>query len=102
MPNSNEEDEAVYQRALSIIHDHVLHPTKRSITVSGYDEWKVKSSVDGLPYTIKFEDGVYSCTCTYYEFKGQCKHIKAIKLVKERSIYCSMNGQEEEELIWRK
>ncbi len=100
MPNSREVDDAVYQRALAIIHDHILNPTKRNITISGYDEWKVKSSDGDLYYAVSYDnDEGYECNCTYYQFKGQCKHIKTIKLVKERSIYCPMNGSEQEEII---
>lgn len=100
MPNSKEVDDAVYQRALAIIHDHIVNPTKKVIVITGFNTWAVKSSDGDLYYHVSYdEDDGYECNCTYYQFKGQCKHIKSIKIVKERSIYCPMNGQDEEELI---
>lgn len=100
MPNSRDVDEAVYQRALVLTHDHGIYPEKKVIVITGYNTWGVKSSDGDLYYHVSYdEDEGYQCNCTYYQFKGQCKHIKAIKIVKERSIYCPMNGDEQEELI---
>jgi len=99
LSNSPEQDDKIQKRAEGIVNVHVKYPEKRIITISSKNEWKIISLTEGFPYTITFEDGVYSCTCSYAQFKGQCKHIKAIKLVKERGIYCPMNGDQGGELI---
>jgi hypothetical protein len=36
-------------------------------------EWFIKT------YTVALENGVYSCTCPGYNFRGKCKHINGVK-----------------------
>jgi len=97
----DEVENRLYQRALSIIHDHEIYPERRVIVITDLNEWAVTSqeNPDTAHAVVYDEDDGYKCSCTYYQFKGQCKHIKAIKLVKERGIYCPMNGDQERELI---
>jgi hypothetical protein len=40
--------------------------------------WKVKGS-KGDEYTITEEENGYSCTCSGFKFRAQCKHINNIK-----------------------
>ena len=97
----DEVENRVYQRALGIVHDHTSYPERRVIVITGLSEWAVMSAENpDKAHCVKYdEDEGYVCSCTYYNFKGQCKHIKAIKLVKERQIYCPMNDNQESELI---
>ena len=41
-------------------------------------EWKVTGS-KGDVYTVKEEQGNYSCTCTGFVYRGKCKHIESVK-----------------------
>ena len=46
-------------------------------------EWKMKSSKGDKEYTIKFNNGNYTCNCPQFLFrKKECKHIKDIKVIK--------------------
>jgi len=101
MMSMDEIDNRVYQRALGIVHDHTMYPERKVIVITGLGEWAVMSAEnpDKAHIVVYDEDEGYTCSCTYYQFKGQCKHIKAIKLVKERQIYCPMNNDQEGELI---
>lgn len=40
--------------------------------------WKVSGS-KGNTYTVRLIDGEYSCTCSGFKFRGQCKHIEGVK-----------------------
>jgi len=101
MMSMDEVENRVQQRALAIIHDHEIYPHRRVIVICALNEWAVRSqeNPEKAHAVVYDEDEGYKCSCTYYNFKGQCKHIKAIKLVRERGIYCPMNGDQERELI---
>jgi hypothetical protein len=40
--------------------------------------WKVKGS-KGDEYTITEEENGYTCTCSGFKFRAQCKHIKELE-----------------------
>lgn len=53
---------------------------QKSIAVNNHNrEWKVESSKPGSYYMVKSINGVFSCTCKGYQFRGNCRHIKEIK-----------------------
>ena len=41
-------------------------------------EWKVTGS-KGDVYTVREEQGYYTCTCTGFVYRGKCKHIESVK-----------------------
>jgi len=99
MSNTPEQKDKAYIKAQMIVNTHVLHPEQKMIYISGHNTWLVKTSMGEAYYDINFdEDEGYGCNCTYFQMKGQCKHIKAIKITKEQRIYCPMNGDRNEEL----
>jgi len=99
MSNTEEQKSKAYVKAQEIVNTHQLHPEQHMIQISGHNKWLVKSSIGDFNYSVTFdEDEGYGCNCPYFQMKGQCKHIKAIKITKEQRIYCAMNGEEDEEL----
>jgi hypothetical protein len=42
--------------------------------------WEVKGSKGDL-YTVSLIGGNYSCTCSGFKFRGQCRHIESVKNV---------------------
>jgi hypothetical protein len=52
------------------VHDSEINNVSKS--------WKVKGS-KGDEYTITEEENGYSCTCSGFKFRAQCKHINNIK-----------------------
>lgn len=41
--------------------------------------WQVKSSRNNELYTVKCDNGAWSCTCTGFGFRRDCKHIQSVK-----------------------
>ena len=93
MSNTEEQKSKAYIKAQEIVNTHQLHHEQNMISISGYNEWLVKSSMGDSYYRVTFDkDEGYGCNCPYFQMKGQCKHIKAVKITKEQRIYCPMNG----------
>ena len=87
-------DHKVLHRAQSILSYHELNPSLKIITTRHSDDlhielWKVKS-LDGISYSTVSHDkekAVWECSCKFYEFRGECKHIGTIKICREKEIY---------------
>lgn len=41
-------------------------------------EWRVTGS-KGDVYTVREEQGHYSCTCSGFTYRGRCKHIESVQ-----------------------
>ena len=86
-------DPKVLHRAQSMISNHVLNPSLQMITTRHNNDpnielWKVKS-LDGTSYSTvshNIQEAVWECSCKFYEFRGECKHIVAIKLCRKEGI----------------
>ena len=87
-------DPKVLHRAQSILSNHELNPSLKLITTVHSDDphtelWKVKS-IDGTSYSIIRHDAqnaLWECSCKFYQFRGECKHIVVIKICREKEIY---------------
>ncbi len=69
----------IRMNALELIYTHKKDPI---IFQVDSDVWKVKQ----YDVLFDFNSGWY-CKCRWHEFKGECKHIIAIKICKEEKIY---------------
>lgn len=68
----------VPKNLFQLILDEARVRSKRSeIKIEPIKTWPIQGST-GL-YTVKLQNGVYSCTCKGYEFKGHCSHIEEVK-----------------------
>jgi len=97
LSNSPDQDDKIMSRALALVNAHSLKPQDHLITIAGLNGWRIKSSVGGYS-TVEWntDDYGYNCNCPYYQHKGECKHIKAIKIVRERAIYCPMSTEDDD------
>ena len=59
-----------------------LNPVQYEITVKAAEPegrtWEVQGS-KGDVYKVTEQRGEYSCTCSGFRFRGDCKHVKGVK-----------------------
>ena len=59
-----------------------LNPVQYEITVKAPEPegrvWEVQGS-KGDVYKVTEQRGEYSCTCSGFRFRGDCKHVKGVK-----------------------
>ena len=96
-------DSKVIPRAKNIIKLHSLHPESRIITLMTNGEelesWKVKSITEDSNSIVShhISEAIWECSCKFYTFRGECKHIVAMKLCREKEIYIPSNDENNEE-----
>ena len=94
-------DPKVLLRAKNIIANHSLNPSLQMITSRHSDDpnielWKIKSLGVASFSTIShdIQRAVWECSCKFYQFRGECKHIVTIKICRENGIIILPNEED--------
>ena len=64
-------------KSLHVVKIEVLKGSSTQVPTDG-KAWKVKSSDGKKVYIVERLNGKFSCTCTGFEFRKDCKHIGAV------------------------
>jgi hypothetical protein len=64
-------------KSLHVVKIEVLKGSSAQVATDG-KAWKVKSSDGKKFYIVERLNGKFSCTCTGFEFRKDCKHIGAV------------------------
>ena len=64
-------------KSVHVVKIEVLMGESRSVATDK-KAWKVKSSKGNKFYLVTRVNGKFSCTCTGFEFRKDCKHIGAV------------------------
>jgi hypothetical protein len=64
-------------KSLHVVKIEVLRGDVTQVATDG-KAWKVKSSDGKKFYIVERLNGKFSCTCTGFEFRKDCKHIGAV------------------------
>jgi len=64
-------------KSLHVVKIEVLKGSSTQVATDG-KAWKVKSSKGNKFYIVERLNGKFSCTCTGFEFRKDCKHIGAV------------------------
>ena len=64
-------------KSMHVVKIEVLKGTTMSVATDR-KAWKVKSSKGNKFYIVERAHGKFSCTCTGFEFRKDCKHIGAV------------------------
>ena len=83
--------DAIEIRALELALEQQRNPNSELIRQTDTDEWLVKNYF----ITYDYDDG-WTCECRYNQYKGECKHIKAIKICKAKGIYIPLSSNVKE------
>lgn len=90
----------ILERALSLVNQHIKDPPQGLIIVvdGGLEAttWLIQSLTGGEHSVVGHSnDNGWECSCRYWKFKGECKHIKCMKIIQERGIYVPIREIEE-------
>ena len=64
-------------KSIHVVKIEVLKGSSMSVATDR-KAWKVKSSKGNKFYIVERVNGKFSCTCTGFEFRKDCKHIGAV------------------------
>jgi len=71
----------VLESGKKIAQAHILHPEWDLVKETDDFIWRIRSTPRGNPYIVISTDG-YICDCPYFKFKGACKHIYCIMVLR--------------------
>lgn len=73
-------DNKIKERAKAILLAHKSHPEFKIIEQIANETWLVRSPNGTYTITHDYDDG-WNCNCSYFNFKGPCKHLISIQLL---------------------